>query len=692
MNRIRQRMMPQAADGAVDEPVNERLDEGFNSAPEISPEAESMESVRIEAEAAPESGTETGTEIGAEIGAMAEADQQSGTMTGTWLTEEESDDLPDDMDDDFEGSENPFEQGLSEEDLAAQWSKPEVKPKPLKAETAADQKPKPSKPVSIAAGRGDIGFIMQVTGAAAVAVCDPMAMSLVMEDPNHDFMPAGQIGSIVKIRVPTGYVFATVRKVRASETSGGSSSTTDFDSEKVYLDLDFMGHQSFVEDVNGSPFRRGIAEFPIPGEKVIMVTARELEGIFSSGAVDQIQVGTVYPHHTTPAIMLADHLLSKHFAILGSTGTGKSCTLALVLHRLIEKLPSGHVILLDPHDEYGRAFGHQAERFNTENLQLPYWLMNLEEHVEVFIGQNAEGREVEMDILKRCLLAARNKDSRNRSLARITVDTPVPYKISDLVGIIDSEMGRLEKPEKVLPYIRLKTKVEELRKDPRYGFMFSGLLLHDNLADILARLFRFPVAGKPVSIIDLSAVPSDIVDVVVGVMCRIVFDFALWSRGENARPILLVCEEAHRYVPGNERARNNSARKGIERIAKEGRKYGVSLGLVSQRPADLSESALSQCGTIMAMRMNNERDQTFVEHVLPEGADGFLAALPSLQNREVIIVGEGVKAPVRALLDSLPDEMRPSSDSPHFSDHWQEDVQSSKLVQDVVAAWRMRVS
>lgn len=576
---------------------------------------------------------------------------------------------------------------------AAAESAPQWQPDPASASRASSESQvvqEPAKPKS--APKGEIGTVIQVTGAAAVAVCDPSAMKWALDAPDSDFMSAGQIGSIVKIRVPTGFVFATVRKVRAAEDRDAGSSGGDFESHKVYVDLDFMGHQSFVEDANGSSFRRGIAEFPIPGEKVLMVTGGEMESIFASAGVDQVKVGTVYPHHMTPAIMLADHLLSKHFAILGSTGTGKSCTTALVLHRLIEKLPSGHIILLDPHDEYGRAFGHQAERFNTENLQLPYWLMNFEEHIEVFVGRNTEGREVEVDILKRCLLAARTKDTRNRSLAKITVDTPVPYKISDMVQLIDNEMGRLEKPERVLPYLRLKSKVDELRKDQRYGFMFSGLLLHDNLADILARLLRFPVSGKPLSIIDISAIPSDIVDVVVGVLCRAVFDFALWSRGDNARPILLVCEEAHRYIPGSEKARNNSARKGIERIAKEGRKYGVSLGLVSQRPADLSESALSQCGTIMAMRMNNERDQNFVEHVLPEGADGFLSALPSLQNREVIIVGEGVKAPVRALLDTLPEEMRPSSDSPQFTAHWQDDVPNSKLVQDVVSAWRMRAS
>ncbi len=542
---------------------------------------------------------------------------------------------------------------------------------------------------------GLIGTILQVTGSGVVAVCDPALMNRPLISAEAAFMPSGQIGSIVKIAVQHGFVFANVREVRATES--GDIKTTDniFDSHRVYVDLDFMGHQMFLDEGGLSGFRRGIADFPIPGQKVLMVTKQEMENIFSAEGVDQIKIGTVYPHYKTPAILMTDHLLGKHFAVLGSTGTGKSCTVALLLHRLVERLPNGHVIVLDPHNEYGRAFNGISENFNTENLELPYWLMNFEEHVEVFIRNRSQDRrngdrDLEVDILKRCLLQARTKDAHNRSTARVTVDTPVPYKMSDLLTIIDNEMGRLDKPEKVTPYLRLKTKIEELRKDQRYGFMFSGLLLNDNLTDILSRLLRFPVSDRPVSIIDLSGVPTDIVDVVVGILCRVIFDFALWSRGENARPILLVCEEAHRYIPNQNNPATQSARLGIERIAKEGRKYGVSLGLVSQRPADLSESALSQCGTILAMRMNNDRDQAFVEHVLPEGADGFLSALPSLQNREVIIVGEGVKAPVRALLDMLPEECRPSSDSPSFTEHWQTDVASTKLVSDVVMAWRLR--
>ena len=536
-------------------------------------------------------------------------------------------------------------------------------------------------PGHMAAAPGFIGTVIQVTGAGVVALCDPERMHKPLLDAEAAFMPSGQIGSMVKIAVLNGFVFATVRQVRATENADGATGRL------VAVDLDFMGHQ--LRGPEGlSDFRRGVADFPIPGHPVLMITRQEMEAIFAVETTGQIAIGTVYPHHKIPAVLLSEGLLGKHFAILGSTGTGKSCAVSLLLHRLVERLPYGHVILLDPHNEYGAALGDRAEQFSTENLDLPYWLMNFEEHVEVFIGRHSPDRGLEVDILKRCLLQARSRDGGPKVAGRITVDTPVPYKMSDLVQIIDNEMGRLDKPEKVIPYLRLKTKIEELRKDPRYGFMFSGLLLQDNLPAVLSRLLRYPVDGKPISIIDLSGVPGDIVDVVVGILCRVIFDFALWSRGGNARPILLVCEEAHRYVPADDARASSAARKGIERIAKEGRKYGLSLGLVSQRPADLSESALSQCGTILAMRMNNERDQKFVSHVLPEGADAFVAALPSLQNREVIVVGEGVKAPVRALLDVLPEDRRPSSSGPGFVANWRADAASLDTVRKVVQAWR----
>ena len=227
--------------------------------------------------------------------------------------------------------------------------------------------------------------------------------------------------------------------------------------------------------------------------------------------------------------------------------------------------------------------------------------------------------------------------------------------------------------------------------DPRYGFMFSGMLVADTMAAFLERIFRLPGDGKPISIIDVSGVPSEITSVVVAVLSRMVFDFAIWSRGEAQRPILLVCEEAHRYIPaGSDSAGGGASSVGriLSRIAKEGRKYGVSLGLITQRPSDLAEGVLSQCGTIIAMRLNNDRDQAFVRAAMPEGARGFLDAIPALRNRECIICGEGVAIPIRVSFDALDDDKRPASDDPVFSQLWRETGGEGEIIARTLKRWR----
>jgi len=182
--------------------------------------------------------------------------------------------------------------------------------------------------------------------------------------------------------------------------------------------------------------------------------------------------------------------------------------------------------------------------------------------------------------------------------------------------------------------------------------------------------------------------PSDITSTVVAVLSRLVFDYAIWSRNEPQRPILLVCEEAHRYIPNERVAKNSAVRSILERIAKEGRKYGVSLGLITQRPSDLAEGVLSQCGTILSMRLNNDRDQAFVRAAMPEGARGFLDAIPALRNREIIVCGEGVSIPIRVSLDTLEEEKRPASEDPVFSELWQETGGEQEMLQRIVQRWR----
>ena len=530
----------------------------------------------------------------------------------------------------------------------------------------------------------EIGFITEVSGRDIKAMCDlEVLRNMSNADSEEAEFSPGQIGTILKIKVTKGFLFVTVREVVGQPSRDGVLKT-------VRLDLDYLGHGIKAPMTEtGMIFNRGVTDFPIPGQSVYPVSLKDIEGIFGDNDSNHFHLGHVFPQHLTPASINIDSLLGKHFAVLGSTGTGKSCTVALLIRRIVERLPHAHIIMLDPHNEYEKAFSDCAEHFDINNLRLPYWMMNFEEHVEIFIGTyNGRSRMIEIDILRRALYEARVDNNDTLPAEQITVDTPIPYKLSYLKSYLKEEMGKLDNPETLTPYLRLSNKIEELRRDTRFGFMFSGMLVNDTLNSIIGDLLRFPVDNKPVSTIDLSGVPSEIVNVVVSIISRTVFDFAVWSRGADARPILLVCEEAHRYVPTDNSTIFSSTRKAIERIAKEGRKYGVSLGLISQRPADVSESALSQCGTIFAMRLNNERDQKFVSHVMPEGAEGSLNSLSSLQNRELLGVGEGVEAPVRLLVDKLDEEHLPSSGSPSYSVDWQIGLDDVDFVKNTIETWR----
>jgi DNA helicase HerA-like ATPase len=410
--------------------------------------------------------------------------------------------------------------------------------------------------------------------------------------------------------------------------------------------------------------------------------------VYATDARAHVEIGTVVPTKDIRGALYVDALLGKHFALVGSTGTGKSTCAALIVHKMCDIAPDGHIVMIDPHGEYSAAFKQNGALFDVNNLAMPYWMMNFAEHCEVFVTSTGDDRQIDSDILARCLLQARAKNRIAETIGKLTVDAPIPYLLSDLTNIIQNEMGKLDKATSSAPFMRLKSKIDELKADPRYNFMFSGLLVGDTMADFVGKIFRLPSHGKPISIIDVSGVPSDITSTVVAVLSRLVFDYAIWSRNEAQRPILLICEEAHRYIPSDRVSKDSAVRSILERIAKEGRKYGVSLGLITQRPSDLAEGVLSQCGTIISMRLNNERDQAFVRAAMPEGARGFLDAVPALRNRECIICGEGVSIPIRVSLDHLEAEKRPASEDPLFSQLWLETGGEAEILDRVVRRWR----
>jgi len=524
-----------------------------------------------------------------------------------------------------------------------------------------------------------IGAVTEISGGGARIRIEGRRLKELAGDSDPSVALSGQVGSQVKLESGRRWLLANVRNLKVS----------DGDSESVMAEIDFLGEGDEDEQTGKLiNFKRGITSYPIPGNRVFPVTGMDLKQMFAADDRAHIEIGTVYPTKDVRGALYIDAMLGKHFALLGSTGTGKSTSAALIMHRICDMAPEGHIVMIDPHGEYSAAFKGYGELFNVDNLAMPYWLMNFEEHCEVMITSSGAERQRDSDILAKCLLMARSRNRAAEGLTKLTVDSPIPYTLTDLTTAISNEMGLLNKATDTAPYMRLKTKIDELKADPRYSFMFSGMLVADSMTTFISKIFRLPAKGKPISIVDVSGVPSDITSVVVAVLSRLVFDYAIWSRNELQRPVLLVCEEAHRYVPSDKTSSGQAVRKILERIAKEGRKYGVSLGLITQRPSDLAEGVLSQCGTIICMRLNNERDQAFVKSAMPEGARGFLDVIPALRNRECIVCGEGVSIPIRVSFDDLERDRCPASSDPTFSELWKQSGDEEAMVGRVVKRWR----
>ena len=518
-----------------------------------------------------------------------------------------------------------------------------------------------------------------------VSVSGSQVMVLLESDSEDGLPPSGdelQIGSLVKMYTQTSSVFGMVSGLTIPIPSQDRTET-----ELKMVEVELVGEALNRNGADQDTFQRGISFCPTLGKGVYTTTHKDLKQVYARPAVSSVQVGHIYQDQTLPAFVATDDLLGKHFAILGTTGSGKSCAVALILRSILSQHNSGHVLLLDLHNEYGHAFADCAEVLGPGTLELPYWLLNFEEIREIVVGGDDDDREADSVILRHAILEAKRRYlSTEDEPDYITADTPVPYRLSDLMQQIDHTLGKLDKPTDSAPYLRLKERLNTLQADRRFAFMFQGITVRDNMAAIMSRIFRLPVAGRPITILDLSGVPSEILNVVISLLCRLTFDFALWS--DRELPVLLVCEEAHRYVTQDEHLGFQATKRVLGRIAKEGRKYGVSLCLVSQRPSDLSVGILTQCNTIFAMRMSNQKDQDFVSGTLSESAEGLLDSLPTLRTGEAIAVGEGVSVPVRLQFDMLPDNQMPRSGTASFSSAWETDQKDQQFAAVVIDRWR----
>ena len=465
--------------------------------------------------------------------------------------------------------------------------------------------------------------------------------------------------------------------------------------------LDLVGEIRRDED-GIDTFYRGVSEYPALNDKVAVLSHDRMSLIYASPKARSITIGHMFHDRSVPAQVDVDRLLDRHFAILGSTGVGKSSGVAIILREVLAVRPDLRVFLIDCHNEYGRSFGDLGNVVNSRNLKLPFWLFNFEEFVDIIYAGRA-AIDDELEILSELIPIAKSnylhyKNADRMTLKRadpkstgFTVDTPVPYMLQDLVALLDERMGKLENRASRMNYHRLMSRIETIRNNPRYDFMFENANVGgDTMAELLSQLFRIENADKPITIMQLAGLPVEVVDAVVCVLCRMAFDFGLWSDG--AVPLLFVCEEAHRYAATDLSIGFGPTRRALSRIAKEGRKYGVYLGLVSQRPSELDPNIISQCASLFAMRMANDRDQALLRSAVSDTAADLLSFVPSLSTREVIGFGEAVPFPARMQFRTLSEPHLLRSESMGDDGSASIGVANGQFIQNVVDRWRRAVT
>ena len=548
-----------------------------------------------------------------------------------------------------------------------------------------------------------IGTIVEVDGSHIVAELKPRITEL-SRIYGGDTYPIGQFGSIVKIHFGRRIIFAFVGRLRMKaeyELERGIASQSGGD-ERV-IEADLFGEGEWLKE--GEPwaggwrltFDRGVATYPLPQQTVYLTPKRELRYIYGHGDGPALHLGEHVGTGGTKCFAEMNELLGKHAAVLGSTGTGKSATVAAVLHSLLErggeaelKAWMPRIVVLDPHNEYSAAFpGHQKLSTDDGSLNLPYWLLNFNETIALLIGKTEFVATSQANIVKKALLGARLEGAEILGLdsSRITVDSPVPYKLAKFASNVEAD--KPPQASRQEPHNSILEKLDVLRRDARVEFLmreWNGAS-QDPFPVILAQLLSG--TGQP-KVVDLSGVPNEVAGVSSAVIARTLFNVKVWQTPDERQkdPILLVCEEAHRYVPNRGEAQYEAAQDAIRRIAKEGRKYGVGLLLVSQRPSEVEATVLSQCNSWVILRISNDADREHVRAILPDSMAGLTKMLSGLRRQEAIFVGQAAVIPSRILVRSLSFEQLPRSNDIDFNEGWQSVAVSEQQLAKIAERWR----
>lgn len=580
-----------------------------------------------------------------------------------------------------------------------------------------------------------LGTIISVSGASVTVELTPQVMSglLVIEGKTHRI---GQVGSFV--RIPQGYnnLYGII-----SETS------EQFDNDAlIKTGSKRLIRVELVGEAIGTEFERGISQFPSISEEVHLVTETDLKRIYGSPDSGQIVIGKLSSSDSINVSINLDNLVNKHSAILGSTGSGKSTSVASLLRSIVTShtenilMPSARIVLFDLHGEYASALGDIADVFsigysqNLNKLYIPYWCVAPESLIDFLCSPTVDLKNKFMEkIVQEKIEFANKNPALGINPDKITPYSPIPFRLKNIwfdlyyednVNWADKEMtvpaftenGQGNANSLIPPSFRPAcTKTESLVKkgdggsrwkksldlmrskllDKQYSFLLepgdwtpdAQLKIKKDLKDLISDWIG---GEKPITILDLSGMPSERLDLILGSMLDVIFESSIWGRhldsGMKQTPLLLVMEEAHRYLSTDN---NGLSKLMVRRIAKEGRKFGVGSMLISQRPSEIDETILSQCGTLFSLRISNANDRGRVKSAMSDSLSGIIDSLPILRTGEAIVTGEAAKLPMRFKFRIPKEGQFPNSHDPKVSESWSKESKEHDF-SDIVKSWRLQ--
>lgn len=537
-----------------------------------------------------------------------------------------------------------------------------------------------------------IGYLTEVRGDGMDArIVDEYATEAPVINVNNEDLLVGQVGSYVLIRQTAIGVLAIVYKMWQQDRfdAAGNRQTDRF------VSLIPVG-----EIQGNGAFLRGVRRYPTAGAGIYVVGIGEINAIFSKFRDYGFFIGQLSSHSDYHLGLDPRALFGRHFAIVGQSGSGKSWTVTSLIQSTVKAMPKTHIIVLDLHGEYcwkdtqgqlHSAFSH-VNYVDAVAMEMPYWIMSYAELVDLFIDREDRSASMQISYMREVIQQLKRKEAAQIGLGFVTVDTPIFFPLADLYMQFKSaneERKDFGKTHGALfgQFDEFLIRMQSRLNDVRYNFLLKPRIHNHSasMTDLLRKFVGLTEKKANITVIDLSSVPTDIRPAICAQVGRLAYEFNYWNPLRREFPITLICEEAHAYIPREKNSQFEGTKKMMERIAKEGRKYGVSIGVVSQRPTELSETMLAQCSSFICLRTSNPDDQGYIRKLVPEAEGDITDTLSSLGRGEALVLGEATPIPTRVQI-YRPNPEPKSNDVDYFTG-WREGPDDLNVA-DIIQFWR----